>query len=114
MKISIDELKQMVSEAVNKRLKENAAKVKLNEGPEEISIRMVMSSIKSAVVDSIVEELIREMPNKDEGMLTGILSEAYETMTRRVVQDIERQAPAPTATPPRRKIVGGLGTGAAR
>jgi len=112
MKISVDELKKMVSEAVSKKLAGGnySGKKQINEGPEEISIRMILSDLKEPVVGSIVEELSRET-KRDEAMIESVVSSAFDVMTRQIVQGIERMAPAQTAQAPRRRVVAGLGGG---
>ena len=113
MKISVDELKKMVNEAVSKKLKEGNfhKKTQINEGPEEISIRMVMSDLKEPVVGSIVEELTRET-QRDEKTIEAIVTSAFEVMVRQIVQGIERSAPTQQTQAPRRRVVAGLGAGA--
>lgn len=104
MKISIQELRKMVFEAVRSELKEAA---NLQEGPKEIQIRTVMMDMKDVVVGSITEDVVRET-GIEEPQVESVVSRAYDKMIQEVVMALETPAPAVAAGPRRRVVaVGG-------
>lgn len=81
MRLGINELKQMVGEAINKQL--------LQEGPSEISVRMIMDEMKDVIVGSITEDLTRELPNKNEVFLEKVVEAGYLAMTREIIRNVD-------------------------
>ena len=103
MKISVEQLRTLVFEAVRARLSE----AKLQEGPKEIGIRAVMEELYEIYVGSLTEDITLET-GLDEEAVEDAVSAAYEQMTVSLVQDLDVVA-KPTATGPRRRIVGPRG-----
>lgn len=91
MEITLRELKAMVKEAV---------KSKLNEGPQEIPIRMTMEDLKEPIIGSIIEDLVRNS-SLSEKEIESVVVKAYEKMTIEIIRglDIAKSKPAPSSRP---------------
>lgn len=107
MKITLEQLKEMVSEAVKARLSEATV---VSEGAKEIPIRMVLDDIKDVVVGSIVEDLVREL-RMDEKAVEMVVSRAFDKMVKEIVLglDMPGHEHSPEGLPRRRVVaVGGM------
>jgi len=83
----------------------------LSEGPKEIQIRLVMEDIKDIVVSSIADELKKEL-KMDEAVITGVLNDAFDKMTRDVIMNLDKASAEPVGgTAPRRRVIIPGGTG---
>lgn len=100
MKITAQQLLEMV----NKAVKEKLAESKLNEGAKEIPIRMVLGDIKDVVVGSITEDLMREL-GMDEMHIQGVVARAFDKMVKEIV--IELDKPMELGQPRRRVVAVG-------
>lgn len=96
MQITLNELRTLISEAV---------RVKLTEGTKEIPIRMVMDDIKAPVVESITEDLMKEL-SLDEAAISSVVSRAYDRMVMEVVRELDKPGMDPVPGIPRRRVVG--------
>lgn len=97
MKITVDQLKKMINEAVKSRL---------NEGPKEIGIRSVMMDLKEPIVGSLAVDIAQET-GLDEIHVEKAVAQAYEKMIMDVVRSLDVKGLEPQGTP-RRRIVGGI------
>lgn len=97
MKITLNELRALISEAV---------RTKLTEGTKEIPIRMVMDDMKAPVVESLTEELMKEI-SLEEVAISGVVGKAYDKMVMEVVRELDDK-PGLDLGPgiPRRRVVG--------
>lgn len=93
MKITAKQLQEMVNEAIS---------AKLAEGAKEISIRMVLGDIKDVVVDSITEDLMREL-GMDEQTIKMAVGRAFDKMAKDIVLELDK--PQLDAGLPRRRVV---------
>jgi len=95
MKITLNELRALISEAV---------RTKLTEGTKEIPIRMVMDDMKAPVVESLTEELM-EKTSLEEVAISGVVGRAYDKMVMEVVKELDDKLDLGPGIP-RRRIVG--------
>lgn len=103
MKITIQELRKIVFEAVRTRLEE----AKLQEGPKEVGIRSVMMDLREPIVGSLTEDISREAAI-EEAMVERAVSTAYDKMIAEVVQALDVSI-SPSSTGPRRRVVAAKG-----
>lgn len=105
MKISIQELRKIISEAVKAQLSEE----NLQEGPKEIQIRQTMLELKEVIVGSIVEDLVRET-GMEEMAVERVVGSAFDKMVSMIVRELDIPNVMGSAEAPRRRIVstGGL------
>lgn len=98
MKITVEQLKSMINEAISSRL---------NEGPKEIGIRSVMMDLKEPIVGSLAVDIAQET-GMEELMVEKAVAQAYEKMIVDVVRSLD-VGPARTEIPgtPRRRVVMG-------
>lgn len=99
MKITVEDLRKLVFEAVRARLQENT----LTEGPKEIGIRSVMMDLKEPIVGSLTEDITRET-GIEEMAVERAISSAYDKMIVTVVQSLDSPLDL-VSTGPRRRIV---------
>jgi hypothetical protein len=101
MKISIQQLQEMITEAIATRLSETAEP--LTEGVKEIPIRMILGDIKDVVVGSITEDLSREL-HMDEHAIEAAVSRAFDKMVREIVMELDKPG-MDVGSGPRRRVV---------
>lgn len=106
MRVGLNELKEMVGNAIKTQLNESSL---LQEGPSEISTKLVLDEMKDIIVSSISEDLLRELPNKEESFIAKIVASGYDAMTREILRNIDNlgagmQSSAPVVQK-RREIV---------
>lgn len=99
MKVSIQELRNLVYEAVREQINEAS----LQEGPKEIQIRNVMMDLKDVVVGSITEDVVRET-GIEEPQVASVVARAYDKMVQDIVMSLDVST-APAAMGPRRRVV---------
>ena len=85
MKISLTGLKEMISEAV---------RAKMNEGPRQVSIEMVLNheDIKEPTVDSICQDLSASL-GLDFNEIHGSVERGYDKMVQSIVVDLDIRSP---------------------
>jgi len=85
MKITLVELKEMISEAV---------KAKMNEGPRQVSIEMVLNDedIKEPTIDSICQDLSVSL-GLDFNEIHGSVERGYNKMVQSIVMDLDIRSP---------------------
>lgn len=86
MRVSLEQLRTIISETVKNKLVENKI---IKEGAKEIQIRMTMDELKDVIVDSITEDLVREL-NIDEAKVAKVVSRAYDKMTMEIVLELDK------------------------
>lgn len=86
MRVGINELKEMVGNAIKSQLDEHSI---IQEGPSEISTKLVLDEMKDVIVSSITEDLTRELPNKEEAFIAKVVSSGYDAMTREILRNID-------------------------
>lgn len=102
MQITVGKLQEMIKTTVTRKLSENYKP--LTEGTKEIPIRMVLDDIKEIIVDSITEDLVREL-NVEEMTVSRVVSQAFDTMTRQIVLGLDEANKDAQSSGPRRRIV---------
>lgn len=102
MQISVNELKEMIKTTVTRKLSESYKP--LTENAKEIPIRMVLDDIKEVVVDSITEDLVREL-KIEEMVVARVVGKAFDTMTRQIVLGLDEASRETVPAGPRRRIV---------
>jgi signal recognition particle GTPase len=99
MKITINQLQEMITEAITAKLSESP----LTEGVKEIPIRMILGDIKDVIVGSITEDLTREL-RMDEHAIEGVVSRAFDKMVREIVMELDKPG-MDVGSGPRRRVV---------
>lgn len=95
MKISLTELKQMIKEAV---------RAKLNEGPKEIPIKMVLTDIGPPVVGSVTEDLASSLSLPYDEIEPHV-QKGWELMRASILKDLDPPPPDEPEPKRRREVI---------